>query len=199
MKKLSQLLKKSVPVLVGLAIVLFLIVGCSNFDSPAVTQSADSGHDLWNPQPGEQVIPGREIPLYTNESNGLSVDGVAATPILEPSGVIIGPEGGIVRLGLHTLVVPPGAVDREIVFTMNYASQTAVAVDCGPSPFHFNVPVELTLSYKGTSFERSAQQNTLQIFYMANTASFSAMPSHVDVANKTVTAQLDHFSRYIIS
>lgn len=199
MKKLSRLISKSAAALAGLAMIIFLAMGCSNFDSPTVSQCTDSGLDLWNPQPGEQVIPGRDIPLYVNGSNGLSVEGVIEAPILESVRAVIGREGGTIRLGLHTLTIPAGAVDRQIVFTMANASQTAVAVDCGPSPFRFNIPVELSLSYAGTTFERSDHQNTLQIFYMASTISCIAMPSHVDVANKTVTAQLDHFSRYIIS
>ena len=164
-----------------------------------MSQSTDSGLDLWNPQLGDQVIPGRDVPLYTNESNGLAVDGAIATPILEPIGITIGPEGGTIRLGLHTLVVPPGAVDRAMTFTMTYASQTAVAVDCGPSPFRFNIPVQLSLSYAGTTYERSDRQGALQIFYMANTFSCTAMPSRVDIVNKVVIAEIDHFSRYIIS
>jgi hypothetical protein len=194
MKKLSESVLKSAPAVLAVIMVLVL-AGCSNFESPVSSQNAEPELGLWNPQPGDQIVPGREVPILNN-AGGLSTDGITMTAI--PVSAIIGRAGGCLHLGLHTLTVPAGAVDRDITFTICSASITGVAVDCGPSPFYFNLPVELTLSYVGTQYEDSDSQGSLQIFYMANARTCLPMPSHVDENGKSVTAQLDHFSRYII-
>jgi hypothetical protein len=189
MKKLSELMLKS-----ALIMVLVLAMGCSNFESPVTSQNAEPELGLWNPQPGEQVVPGRDVPLLSAPGE-LSTDGVVVTAL--PVSAVIGPDGGCLRLGRHSLKIPAGAVDRDITFTLVSASTSGVAVDCGPSPFHFNVPVELTLSYVGTQYEDSDSQSSLEIFYM-NGRTCIPMPCVVDPSGKFVTAQLDHFSRYII-
>jgi hypothetical protein len=141
----------------------------------------------------------REIRLSPEETcPSLTAAADGFNPLAIPVSAVIGREGGCLRLGPHSLTIPAGAVDREVTFTISLASTMGVAVDCGPSPFRFNVPVELTLSYAGTQYESSDRQVNLQIFYMANTQACTAMPSHVDVNGKSVSAQLDHFSRYII-
>jgi hypothetical protein len=195
MKNLPQLLLKSAPVMVALIMVLVLAVGCSNFESPVMSQNTEPELGLWTPQPGDQVVPGRDVPILSAPS-GLNTDGVVVTEI--PVSAVIGPAGGCLRLGHHSLNIPAGAVNRDVLFTMASASLTGVAVDCGPSPFSFRVPVELRLSYAGTQYETSDSQGSLEIFYMANGRTCIPMPSHVDQNGKSVTAQLDHFSRYII-
>jgi hypothetical protein len=89
-------------------------------------------------------------------------------------------------------------VDRPMVFSLTNASRTAIAIDCGPSPFHFNIPVILTLSYAGTNFTAATNQSALEVIYMAPDGSLQEMPSTVDVRGALVTARLDHFSRYIL-
>ena len=189
MKKLSELMLKS-----ALIMVLVLAMGCSNFESPVMSQNSEPEIGLWNPQPGDQVVPGRDVPILS-APGGLNADGSNATAL--PVSAVIGPAGGRLRLGNHTLKIPAGAVNRDITFTMAIASISGVAVDCGPRPFRFNVPVELTLSYAGTQYEDSDSQGSLEIFYM-NGRTCIPMPCLVDPNGKSVTAQLDHFSRYII-
>jgi hypothetical protein len=197
MKKLNKSLQKLVPVLPALLLMLVLALGCSNFEAPTMSPNAEPELGLWNPKAGDEIVPGREVPLLNEPRGGMHTDGgVLAQPL--PVSATIGREGGDLRLGFHVLHIPAGAVDREVTFTMSSASLTGVAVDCGPSPFRFLMPVELTLSYAGTQYENSDRQSSLQIFYMANLLNCTPLPSRVDVDRKTVTAQLDHFSRYII-
>lgn len=195
MRKTSEYLLAACTILTAIAMIVTMTTGCSEFSAPTVSQNDDANADLWNPNPGDQIVPGRDVPIITN-GDGLSVDGATMVPV--PASAVIGPLGGSVRLGRHILNIPAGAVSENVTFTMSAASQTGVAVDCNPSPFQFNVPVSLTLSFANTQYASNPRQVNLQIFYMANTSSCIAMPSVVDPVGYTVTAQIDHFSRYII-
>jgi hypothetical protein len=58
----------------------------------------------------------------------------------------------------------------------------------------FNVPVELSLSYaKATNV---ADPSRLRIMRVNPDGRHEILPSVVDTVNMTVTAELDHFSRY---
>jgi len=194
----------------GLAVIVLMIVGCGRFDAPTASETTnDTYSELWNPVPGEQVVPGRDVPIL-KEGYWRTQYGEAINPFgLPTASAVIGPAGGVLRLGRHSLMVPPGAVDHNIAFTMRYASWTGVGVDCTPSPFTFNVPVTLTLSYWGTTYEPIEEDGDggdppppptdLEVIYLAPDGSFDEQPSSVDATALTVSAQLDHFSRYIIS
>ena len=173
------------------------MAGCSEFSAPTASQNAtDSQPDLWNPQPGDQIVSGREVPLL-EEGYWESLFGPQVNPAQSGASSVIGPEGGVLYLGFHQLIIPPGAVSEDTRFRMNFASNSGVAVDCNPSPFTFNVPVTLVLSFAGTQYENADIFN-LQIFYMPEDGDLVPVPSVTDDEANTVTAELDHFSRYIL-
>jgi hypothetical protein len=184
--------------LLGLLTLVLLLAGCSLFDSSTSSTTTDTeSSTLWNPQSGDQIIPGRDVPIlnpgYWEQSGSLEVNPNSAS-------AVIGPEGGKLKLGKHKLQVPAGAVSEPTLFTMEYASETGVAVDCGPSPFTFNCPVTLTLSFENTQYDGGGgDPSQLQIFWMAEDGHCEPMPSDVDIQGKKVVAELSHFSRYIIS
>lgn len=196
MKFVGRLLSTAAVIVLG----VLIMAGCGRLDAPTASQpTTEDGMGLWNPSPGDHVVPGREIPLlqpgYWESHYGLEVN-----PWLNaPASAVIGPDGGSLVLGGHRLDVPRGALARPITFTLSYASRTAIAVDCGPSGLTFDVPVTLTLSYAGTQYENSDRQSDLKIFYMSPIGNTLEMPSEVNQDAKTVSAQLNHFSRYIIS
>jgi hypothetical protein len=186
----------------ALALVVLIAAGCSRFDAPTASQSAETAMGMWTPRPGDQIIPGHDVPIlkqnYWESLSGkgyLSVDDELLPP---PCTMIIGPEGGTLQLGYHQLIVPPGAVSDYVTFQMGYASANAVAVDCVPSPLTFQVPVTLILSYSGTQYEDADGTPPLSMVYMATENSFQPVPSVVDTGSLTVRATTDHFSRYII-
>ncbi len=185
---------------ISLAIVLgiaFLAGGCGRFEAPtAPAESSDANGDLWNPQPGDEIIAGQEVPLldpgYWDNDSGIRVN-----PNDNAVNGMIGPEGGELMLGNHCLVVPAGAVDRDMVFTMAYASRTGVAVACTPS-CTFNTPVLLTLSYLGTQYEDELDPSNLNIFYLPEHGLPVIEPSTVNLEEMSVTGSIDHFSRYTL-
>jgi hypothetical protein len=186
-----------------LALALLTIIGCGHFDSPTASQpTTNDESSLWTPRAGDQ-IGGHDIPLV-NPNYWESVFGTEVNPALNAQRTaVIGPLGGIISLGLHTLIVPPGAVDEEITFTLKNASPVALALDCGPSPFHFNVPLTLIMSFRGTQYQSvgsivDATVNDLRIYYMTPDGDLEPQRCVVDPLTNTVTAEIDHFSRYIL-
>jgi hypothetical protein len=134
---------------------------------------------------------------YWDDQQGIEVNPLR---ILQPVLELVDDElGGIVRLGLHDYIVPAGAIHEDRLFTLAYASLTGVAVDCGPSPYSFDAPVRLELSYLGTQYALPrADPSRLQIWYAAPDGQFIALASHVDRSRMIVWAEVDHFSRYIL-
>jgi hypothetical protein len=183
-------------------LVAFLAMGCSRFDPPTASQPAsEPAIGLWTPNPGDQIIPGHDVPILKDgywESLGYAGTSVEGGSLPPPRTIRVGSEGGTVQLGYHQLIVPPGAVDGFINITMSYASSNAVAVDCSPSPFTFHLPVTLILSFRGTQYEDMSGTPPLQIVYMAADGSVQPLSTTVDPQHDTVTAPTDHFSRYII-
>jgi hypothetical protein len=183
--------------LLGLAIAVLVLIGCGKFDPPTASQpTTEQSMGLWNPGAGEKIGSGeipRLEPGYWERYGGLTVNPTDRTVV-----AWVGASGGTLRLGPHTLVIPAGALDHYELISMSYASLTAVGVDCGPSPFHFNLPVTLTLSYTGTQYGRSTNAPNIDLYYMAPDGSTQELPSTIDPGRYTVTSQTDHFSRYIL-
>jgi hypothetical protein len=178
-----------------------MLSGCSLSDSPTAPQTSDATAELWNPQPGDQIVPGRDIPVL-NSNYWESGNGSQVNPLFgDLLGIVfrlLGQLGGTVNLGYHSYQVPPGAVNSLTLFSLRYASGNAVAVDCGPSPLSFNTPVTLRLSYRNTQYDNGNPPPPLQIFYMDEDGNLEALPSTVNPGQKTVSAQVTHFSRYVL-
>lgn len=185
--------------LVGLIALMLFVAGCSWMDAPTAPQDATESHGgLWNPQPGDEIIPGQEVPLlnpgYWEGENGYFIN-----PSQNSASAVIGSAGGQLRLGRHRLVVPAGAVNNNVTFTMAYASESGVGVDCYPSGRQFQVPVTLTLSFKDTQYDcNNCDPSGLAIFFLPDGGSPQQQPSNINITDKTVSADLTHFSRYII-
>ena len=166
--KITRITKNVARMSAMLVFTAVLCVGCSRFDAPTASQPAvETEMGLWAPNPGDQIIPGHDVPILNANywetvaaSTGASIEGVAMIP---PRTMRIGPQGGVVRLGCHQMIIPAGAVSDFVMITLSNASANAVAVDCNPSPFRFNVPVTLVLSYKGTQYETAASAPPLSL------------------------------------
>ncbi len=178
---------------------LMVITGCST--SPTQSESNSSEHrDLWNPAPGTELEPGQEVPLL-NEDYWEILFGPNVNPrrVLLSEIEYIGEDGGTVALGYHNYVIPDGALEEGGNFTLAIASYSGVGVDCGPSPYYFDEPVLLTLSYRGTQYERNESDAlNLHIYYVADDGTMERLESSVDTETKCVRAYVDHFSRYIL-
>jgi hypothetical protein len=195
-------IKRAACAMSALVLVALLATGCSRFDAPTASSPSEADMGLWAPNPGDQIIPGHDVPIleegYWESLGGKGTSSVDCGFMIPPRVMRIGPQGGVLNLGHHRLIVPPGAVNDFVWISMSNASANAVAVDCNPSPFTFNLPVTLILSYRGTQYEDMDGTPPLSVIYMASNGSFQPLPSVVDPINLTVSAATNHFSRYII-
>ena len=122
---------------------------------------------------------------------------------------LIGIDGGVLALLDHVLTVPAGAVTEPTIFSMTVLQNGYVEVELTAVPksllsslffwrkieeVKFAKPVELTLSYaRATNVEDPSR---LRIMRVNPDGNHEILPSTIDLEKKTVSAELDHFSRY---
>jgi hypothetical protein len=123
---------------------------------------------------------------------------------------LIDATGGAIHLGGHKIEVPAGAVTGPTVFTVSLLRSGFVevelsavvtdllgeTVDVGENGFGGKT-VALTLSYAAAS--NVGDPSKLLILRMLDDGSVEPLDVVVDEQGKTVTAQLDHFSRYCMA
>jgi hypothetical protein len=110
----------------------------------------------------------------------------------------IGPLGGRLKAGGHTLYVPAGALSAPRFITMQAPSDNIGHVVFGPDGLTFNesYPAHLVMSYQNCSVAPDATQ---QVAYTSETLKIlETQPSVSDPATLTVDAKLTHFSHYVI-
>jgi hypothetical protein len=123
--------------------------------------------------------------------------------------LLLGDDGGVLALLNHVLNVPAGAVDEPTLFSMTVLQNGYIEVELTATPksllrrlffwrrveeVNFNVPVELSLSYANAT--NVTDPSRLKIMRVNPDGRHEILPSIVDLENETVTAELDHFSRY---
>ena len=123
--------------------------------------------------------------------------------------LLLGSDGGILTLLGHILNVPAGAVSEPTIFSMTVIQNGYIEVELTATPksllstlffwrkveeVQFDVPVGLSLSYARAT--NVTDPSRLKIMRVNPDGKHEILPSVVDTVNKTVTAELDHFSRY---
>jgi hypothetical protein len=112
----------------------------------------------------------------------------------------IGPEGGTLVVGPHTLTVPAGALSQPVRITADAPVGTVNSVRFGPEGLRFATgkPAKLTLSYANCPLLGSVLPK--RIAYTTDLlAVLSYIPSLDDLLHRKVTGDLEHFSRYAVA
>lgn len=122
-------------------------------------------------------------------------DVLQCTPLPAASATqTIGPLGGVMVIGHHVFVVPPGALSSPVTITAVAPSDHSRSVQFSPAGLHFNHSAYLTLDYNGCGLlvnllpKVAYTTDLLQILSYVN--------SIADSRDHLVTGQIDHFSRY---
>jgi hypothetical protein len=121
---------------------------------------------------------------------------------------ILGILGGTLNVANHSVQVPFGAVLVPTLFTLTHANNGYVEVDASATltdllgrildigGLGFRKPVKMTLSYARAT--NVTDPRRLKIIRLNPNGQHEVMPSTVNTWNKTVSAPLDHFSRYAL-
>lgn len=163
-------------VAVLLAVTMVALVGCSRsiVDS---TQAADQPHVLSRMAPPSSGASGSPVNLYAEQ-------------------VISAVLGGQLRALDVVLTVPPGAVHSDTLFSIFIPDDEIFYNEFGTDGLVFDVPVTVTMSYRNADLS-GVDESTIRIGYWnITTGKWHDMTCTVDYVNKTVTAQLTHFSAY---
>lgn len=115
--------------------------------------------------------------------------------------LVVGPSGGTLHIGPHTLVIPKGALDRQVRIIGEAPTDDVVSVRFQPEGLRFNRyhPARLTLDYKACPIVRNILPK--RIAYTDDSLNIlSFLLSSVDnLLTRQVSANLEHFSRYVVS
>jgi hypothetical protein len=124
---------------------------------------------------------------------------LACTPLAADSmTATVGPAGGTLQAGPHTLVIPPDALDRTVTITMVAPSDTVNRVQFQPAGLQFQQPASLTLSYANCNVLGIALPR--QIVYTTDSLVILEVEKSADDAlSATVTSPLKHFSDYAVA
>lgn len=108
----------------------------------------------------------------------------------------VGPKGGTLNIGPHRLVIPAGALDREVAITGTAPSNPAVNLEFAPHGLQFKRPVEMVIDYGKCLVPDDVE---LGVVYMLNGwRPVEKMPSSDARKDRRISALTDHFSGYVV-
>ncbi len=127
---------------------------------------------------------------------GLDAGLVGCTPLPAASAsALIGPAGGTITVGPHSLVIPAGALASAVTITADAPSDSVNVVNFGPQGLTFAVPAQLTLSYANCG-----PLSGLEVAYTdSSLCILELLPSVDDVTGQAVRADIHHFSGYAVA
>jgi hypothetical protein len=153
----------------------------------------------------EVTGPGAELAKVSHQppQKPIDLDFTRCTPQPSDAGSArIGPSGGMLRAGKHTLKIPAGALKRSVVITMEAPSDSLNYVVFGPEGLTFD-PANLrtlVMSYRNCAVN-GQKEVSLEIVYtddLLTTVLDSTESVSTDILNHTVGARLKHFSKYVL-
>lgn len=111
----------------------------------------------------------------------------------------IGPSGGTLTIGPHTLTVPPGALSEQVHIRAKIAGGKSVnVVELKPVGLVLQTPALLTMSY--ANCDREGRTNSLTIAVVDDRlAIVDYVSSSDDAAAGTVTGFVPDFSNYAVA
>ena len=171
-----------VPALV-LAVALLFGIGCSSNQNPT--------------EPSETMSP-MLAPTESVTSTLLnSVNLLVCRPLpYASSSVVIGPEGGTLLAGKTSLVIPRGALQSQVAIKAEQISGSVNSVRFSPEGLRFSKPVTLTMSYDNCLLTLPAKR----IVYTTEGLRVLELLQSLDLRlSRTVSASIEHFSRYAVA
>jgi hypothetical protein len=154
----------------------------------------DSGRDPATPAGQVRLNAGSTLPITFIIEKGV--------------GARVGAGGGNIELANGVrLTVPPGALPKDIFVTATPATNLppgdqpivpGTAWDFGPDGLVFGKPVIVTIVYDPSKVPAGVPQDELRIHKLVNGSYVQQDAGLVDLANHTVSAELNGFSVYVV-
>jgi hypothetical protein len=108
----------------------------------------------------------------------------------------IGPNGGVLKVGTHTLSIPGNAVQGTVRITAEQISGKTNSIRFSPEGLHFAKPATLTMSYDNCLLVLVQKK----IVYTDEKLKILEVLGSLDLfQKKSVSAPIDHFSRYAVA
>jgi hypothetical protein len=193
----------------GLALALSATVSCSTDSptSPAVQTDEQQAYLLGNLFEGDGLLSDGGL-LSSDGLVGGVLDGAVGTisnltDLLvctsQPYQVTrktIGYEGGSIQVGTHTLVIPRGALSKQTTITAEQMPGRTNSVRFSPEGLRFETPAGLVMNYRNCLVVLLKKR----IVYTDENLKILEVLRSLDLfGSKTVTAPIDHFSRYAVA
>jgi hypothetical protein len=192
----------------GLALLLSVGVGCTATDTTApVSSSPEQGSPQFS-------LLGDLTDGLTNTVDGLTstVDGLTTTVVgtlgsvtdlllCSPQPYVqvtetIGPDGGTIEVGTHTLVIPKNALSSSVRITAEQVRGKTNSVRFSPEGLRFEKPAELTMTYRNCALVLLQKK----IVYTDENLRILEVLKTLDLfQRKQAEADIDHFSRYAVA
>jgi hypothetical protein len=110
----------------------------------------------------------------------------------------VGPLGGTINVGPHRLQIPAGALDTRVLITATAPSSRVNRVEFQPHGLTFDRPATLTMSYRNCDLLGSLLPKRIA-YIDSNLNILELLRSIDDLANRRVSARLEHFSEYAVA
>jgi hypothetical protein len=117
----------------------------------------------------------------------------------QSASAVIGPAGGRLRMGPHTLTIPRGALSRNVTITAQSLSDTVASVRLLPEGLRFAKPATLTMSYAHCNLIAGLLTSKRIAYTTDGLRIVSYVRSTDNPLAQKVNGRLDHFSRYAVS
>jgi hypothetical protein len=108
----------------------------------------------------------------------------------------IGPEGGFITVGKHSLFIPSGALSQPVKITAEQVPGTTNSVRFSPEGLKFAKSAVLTINYDNCALVLLQKK----IVYTDEQLKVQEVLRSLDLfRTKSVSAPIDHFSRYAVA
>jgi hypothetical protein len=169
------------------ACVVLVTGNCSSDNSP--TGVATNEVVTLDSQPDAALLGGLLRPLGLLKCRPMQAASATRT---------IGPDGGVIQVGPHFLVIPRGALKQNVTITATAPSDDVNSIEFSPHGLEFEASAWLTMSY--ANCDLLGRLLPKRIAYTDDALDILYYLLSLDLIwTRTVTGKVDHFSKYAVA